>query len=70
MPTLNLVAELTLDDLLAVVAKLDEAELTEFEIRFEQLRLARSTNLDDEAARVAAVRRLSPVQQIVHMERR
>ncbi len=41
MPTFNLVVELTVDDLLDVVSKLDEAELAEFEIRFEQLWLSR-----------------------------
>ena len=63
MPTLNLVTELTMDDLLAAVSQLDEAELVEFEIRFEQLWLARSGVGDEEAAQIAAARRLSPQQQ-------
>ena len=35
MPTLNLVTELTVNDLLDVVAELDDDELAEFEARFE-----------------------------------
>lgn len=64
MPTLNLVTELTVDDLLTVVAKLDDAELAEFEIRFEQLWLSRSEILDPEAAQIAAAHRLSSRQQV------
>jgi hypothetical protein len=63
MPTLNLVTELTMDDLLAAVSQLDEAELVEFEIRFEQLWLARSGVGDEEAAQIAVARRLSPQPQ-------
>ncbi len=61
MPTLNL--ELTLDDLLAVVSKLDNDELVEFEIRFEQLWLSRFLSVDQEAAQIAAAKRLSPRHQ-------
>jgi hypothetical protein len=63
MPTLNLVTELTVDDLLDVVARLDEAELAEFEIRFEQLWLSQPAVADKEAAYIAATRRLGPRQQ-------
>ncbi len=63
MPTFNLVAELTVDDLLDVVSKLDEAELAEFETRFEQLWLSRPAVVDEEAAHIAEARRLAPRQQ-------
>ncbi len=63
MPTLNLVTELTVDDLLDVVSRLDEAELAEFEIRFEQLWLSQPVVADKEAAYIAATRRLAPPQQ-------
>ncbi len=63
MPTLNLVTELTVDDLLEVVSRLDEAELAEFEIRFEQLWLSQPAVVDKEAANIAATRRLAPRQQ-------
>ena len=63
MPTLNLVAELTIDDLLEVISKLNTAELAEFEIRFEQLWLSRSAVIDEEVAQLATARRLSPRQQ-------
>jgi hypothetical protein len=64
MPTLNLVTELTIDDLLAVVAGLNDDELAEFEIRFEQLWLSRTSTLDKEAAQIANAHRLSPRQQV------
>ncbi|NJN96423.1 MAG: hypothetical protein HC875_21100 [Anaerolineales bacterium] len=64
MPTLNLVTELTVDDLLAVVAKLDDDELAEFEMLFEQLWLTRAGVLDREAAQIAAANRFSPRQQV------
>lgn len=64
MPTLNLVTELTVDDLLAVVAKLDDDELAEFEMLFEQLWLTRAGVLDREAAQIAAAHRFSPRQQV------
>ncbi len=64
MPTLNLVTELTVDDLLAVVAKLDDNELVEFEMLFEQLWLTRAGVLDREAAQIAATYRLLPRQQV------
>lgn len=64
MPTLNLTAELTLDDLLTVVSRLDDDELVEFENRFEQLWLSRFTPLDREAAQIAASHRMSPGQQV------
>ena len=64
MPILNLVTELTVDDLLTVVAKLDDDELAEFEIRFKQLWLSRSEILDREAAEIAFAHRLSPHQQV------
>ena len=64
MPTLNLVTELTVDDLLAVVAKLDDDELAEFEIRFEQLWISRSEAVDREAVEIAVAHRLSPHQQV------
>jgi len=61
MPTLSL--ELTIDDLLYAVSQLDETELTEFQIRFEQLWLSRIPVNDKEAAQIAAARRLSVDQQ-------
>lgn len=64
MPTLNLITELTVDDLLAVVAGLDDDELAEFEIRFEQLWLSRTSALDEEATQIADAHRLSPRQQV------
>lgn len=63
MPTLNLVAELTIDDLLAVVSNLNEVELAEFEIRFEELWLSRPAPVDEEAAHLAFKQRLSPPHQ-------
>jgi len=64
MPTLNFVAELTVDDLLTVISKLDDKELAEFEIRFERLWLSRSSIIiDKEAAEIAAAHRLSPTKQ-------
>jgi hypothetical protein len=64
MPTVNLTAELSLEDLLLVVSNLDDDELAEFEIQFEQLWLSRFVPVDQDAARVAADQRLSPQQQI------
>jgi len=64
MPTLNLVAKLTMDDLLLIISALNDDELAEFEIRFEQLWLSRSSSLDKEAAQLATARRLSPRQQV------
>ncbi len=61
MPTLTL--ELTIDDLLATVAKLDNNELAEFEIQFEQLWLSRFFTVDQEAAQIAAKKRSSPRRQ-------
>jgi len=55
--------ELTVDDLLDAVSKLDEAELAEFEVRFEQLWLSRQPAPDTEAAHIADERRLPPRQQ-------
>jgi hypothetical protein len=55
--------ELTVDDLLDAVAKLDETELAEFEVRFEQLWLSRQPVPDAEAAHIADEHRLPPRQQ-------
>jgi glycyl-tRNA synthetase beta subunit len=63
MPTLNLVTELTVNDLLDVIAELDDDELAEFEARFEQLWTSRFSSLDQEAAQIANLKRLSPKQQ-------
>jgi hypothetical protein len=63
MPTLNLVTELTIDDLLTVVAKLNEAELAEFEAGFDQLLLSRLPASDKEAAQIADAHRLPPGKQ-------
>ncbi len=56
MPTLNLVAELSVDDLLDVVSNLDERELEEFETRFEQMWLSYPES-------IAEARRLLPHKQ-------
>ena len=63
MPTINVVAELTVDDLVNAVAKLDELDLAEFEVRFEQLWLTHKPPADEEAAQIAAKRRLTPRRQ-------
>lgn len=63
MPTLNVVAELTIEDIMTAVSQLNEAELVEFEIQFEQLWLARMEAADKEAAQIASLYRLPPAQQ-------
>ena len=63
MPTVNLVAELTVNDLLDAVSKLDEAEIVEFEVGFEQIWLRRNTTSDKEAAQLVEKHRLPLHQQ-------
>ena len=60
MPTLNLVTEITIDDLLFVVSKLSQAEFFQFELGLVKLKQAR---LDMEAAQIAAAHRLPLTKQ-------
>jgi hypothetical protein len=64
MPTVSVVAELTVNDLLDAVSKLDEAEIVEFEVGFEDIWLRRNTTSDKEAAQLVEKHRLAPHQQV------
>lgn len=63
MPILNVKTELTVDDLLDVVAQLNEKELMEFELGFEQIWIERQVATDQEAARIVEKQRLPLSQQ-------
>ncbi len=63
MPTLNLVAELTIEDLAGAVAKLNKAQLAKFTVYLRELRQFRSTAVDKESARIAARRRFPASQR-------
>ncbi|HRW09713.1 MAG TPA: hypothetical protein P5121_31645 [Caldilineaceae bacterium] len=64
MPTMNVTAEISVDELLNAVAKLDETELARFEVGFEQIWLHRRSMSDPEAMAIVDSHRLSPQQQI------
>ncbi len=63
MPTVNIVAELTVYDLLDAVSKLDEAEIVEFEVGFEKIWLKRNATSDEEAAQIVEKHRLPLLEQ-------
>ncbi|MCX6050178.1 MAG: hypothetical protein NT075_34200 [Chloroflexi bacterium] len=64
MPTVNIVAELTVDDLLEAVSKLDEAEIVKFEVGFEKIWLKRNAIIDEEATQIVEKHRLLPDEQL------
>ncbi|MCB0125695.1 MAG: hypothetical protein KDE58_25750 [Caldilineaceae bacterium] len=64
MPTTNVTAEISVDDLLSAVAKLDETELARFEVGYEQIWLHRRSVSDPEAMEIVDSHRLSPQQQV------
>jgi hypothetical protein len=66
MPILNV--DLTVDDLLAAVAELNDEEWAEFEAGYEQLWLSRFGSLDREVANIASKHRLSPDHPLLAQE--
>jgi len=60
MPTLNLVTEVTIDDLLLVVSQFCQAEFFQFELGLVKLKQAR---LDTEAAQITTAHRLPLTKQ-------
>ncbi|MCB0064021.1 MAG: hypothetical protein KDE47_10820 [Caldilineaceae bacterium] len=64
MPTTNVTAEISVDELLNAVAKLDKSELARFEVGYEQIWRHRSSMNDSEALKIVESHRLSPQQQI------
>lgn len=63
MPIMSISTEVTVDDLLHVVEKLDPQELAKFEAGFEQIWLQRRDSLDPEAADIVKQHRLPAHQQ-------
>jgi len=64
MPTVKVVAELTVDDLIDAVSQLTSDELAEFQLRFDELWPAQLPSVDAEAAQVAVAHRLPAQDQV------
>ena len=61
---MSITAEISVDDLLHAVAKLNEDELAQFEMGFEEIWLHRGNVADPEAMKIVNSHRLSTQQQI------
>ena len=58
MPTVPVMAELTVENLIDAVSQLTPRELSEFTLRFDELRLARMASVNEQAAQIAEAYRL------------
>ncbi len=58
MSPVTVMTELTTEDLINAVSQLTSAELSEFMLRFDELRLAQGGSVNQQAAQIAAAHRL------------
>jgi hypothetical protein len=58
MSTVSVMAELTVENLIDAVSRLTTRELSEFVLRFDELRLAQMASVNEQAAQIADAYRL------------